>query len=77
MKRICRGAILGVLFTCLTACVSGQVENKRVGGPLDDKQYQLQIKDRNPLAPTELWITVSSEIWNRCQIEERYPECQG
>ena len=77
MKKICKGAALGALFLCLTACVSGPVENKRVDGPTDDRTYQIRIGDANILAPEEFWLTVSREAWNRCQMEEQYPECQG
>jgi hypothetical protein len=76
MKNICKGAVIGALFVFLTGCASGMVENKRAAGPSGHKTYQLRIDDKNPLAPEELWITVTREQWEACQMEERYPDCR-
>lgn len=76
MKKIFKGALIGALFVFTTSCASGNVENKRAGGPSGHKTFQLQIDDRNPLAPDELWVTVTEKQWWECQMDEHYPECR-
>lgn len=76
MKKICKGALIGALFLCLTSCVSGNVENKRVGKSDDGNIYQLKIDDKNVLAPDDFWLTVTEKQWFRCQIGEHYPDCR-
>lgn len=75
MKKILKGAVIvGVLFA-VTSCVAGPVNDKRAPGELGHKTFQLEVDDHSPLAPDELWITVTERQWDDCGMGERYPAC--
>ncbi len=76
MKKIIRGAaIVGALFVCLTGCGSEIVEDKRALGQPGKKVFQVLVTERGIHGPQGVWITVTENQWDRCDLRETYREC--
>ncbi len=77
MKKVILGAILCGVFFAVSGCASGPVGDKRAPGEPGRKIFQLQVPVKGPVGPSEVWVTVPEHVWDRCHIEQPYPQCAG
>lgn len=74
-KKILMSAIVGALFA-VTGCVAGPVVDKRAPGELGEKTYQIQVRNDRTPGGQRVWVTVSEDVWERCDMgESQYPDC--
>lgn len=75
MKKIFQGAALAGALLVLTGCAAGTVQDKRAPGIPGEKTFQLQIENDRPVGPASIWVTVPERAWDRCDPEDKYPDC--
>ena len=78
MRNLRRGAaVIGVFFV-VTGCASGVVSDKRAPGYPGEKTLQIQVDVENPppFGPDKIWVTVEEQVWDDCDLDEEWPECE-
>lgn len=77
MRKYIRALAISTIILAASGCASGVVHDKRAPGYGEEKTLQIQVRLDNPppFGRKEIWVTVSDEEWDSCQLFTEWPEC--
>lgn len=79
MRKYIRAIAITAAILSVSGCASGVVHDKRAPGYGDGKILQIQVRldKAPPFGRKDIWVTVTDDEWDSCQLYAEWPECTG